>query len=96
MIENPFQLNQQSSIVNRQYKGMAYIGHRPTINGMSQNIEVNMFDFNEDIYHETIRLDFLHFIRHDIKFEGLAKLTEQLAKDKISTLAYFENQTHKG
>ena len=96
VIENPFQLNQQSSFVNRQYKGMAYIGHRPTINGMSQNIEVNIFDFNEDIYHETIRLDFLHFIRHDIKFEGLAKLTEQLAKDKISTLAYFENQTHKG
>ncbi|TKB98553.1 bifunctional riboflavin kinase/FAD synthetase [Pedobacter cryophilus] len=103
VIDNPFQLspsdNQKSNLKNHQnhnckFRGMAYIGHRPTINGMSQNIEVNIFDFNEDIYHESIRLDFLHFIRHDIKFEGLAKLTEQLAKDKISTLNYFENQTH--
>jgi riboflavin kinase/FMN adenylyltransferase len=35
-------------------------------------------------------MEFLHFIRHDVKFEGLAKLTEQLGKDKEATLAYFE------
>src|SRR5690606_23750640 len=56
------------------YKGMAYIGHRPTINGMSQNIEVNIFDFSSDIYHQSIKMTFLHFIRHDVKFEGLEKL----------------------
>lgn len=92
-LHNPFRPeNQKSSIVNRKYKGMAYIGHRPTINGMSQNIEVNIFDFNEDIYHQTIRLDFLHFIRHDVKFEGLEKLTEQLGRDKESTLAFFDSK----
>lgn len=73
------------------FKGMAYIGHRPTINGMSQNIEVNIFDFSTDIYHQNIRLNFLHFIRHDVKFEGLEKLIEQLGKDKLATLAYFES-----
>ncbi len=73
------------------YKGMAYIGHRPTINGMSQNIEVNIFDFNDDIYHQNIKMNFLHFIRHDVKFEGLEKLIEQLGEDKLSTLAYFES-----
>jgi riboflavin kinase/FMN adenylyltransferase len=72
------------------YHGMAYIGHRPTINGLSQNIEVNIFDFSEDIYHQNIKMEFLHFIRHDVKFEGLTKLTEQLVKDKEATLAYFE------
>jgi riboflavin kinase/FMN adenylyltransferase len=91
-LHNPFQPeNLKSKVVNRKYKGMAYIGHRPTINGMSQNIEVNIFDFTEDIYHQTIKMDFLHFIRKDVKFEGLQKLTEQLGKDKTSTLKFFEN-----
>lgn len=89
VIENPFQPYKKLKTGNRKFKGMAYIGHRPTINGLSQNIEVNIFDFKEDIYHESIRLNFLHFIRHDVKFEGLEKLKEQLAKDKLSTLSYF-------
>ena len=91
VIDNPFQPN-QSKIKNQKskiYKGMAYIGHRPTINGMSQNIEVNIFDFADDIYHQHIQLDFLHFIRHDIKFENLEQLTAQLAKDKIAVEKIF-------
>lgn len=92
-LHNPFQPeNLISKIVNQKYQGMAYIGHRPTINGMSQNIEVNIFDFSEDIYHRTIKMNFLHFIRHDVKFEGLEKLKEQLGKDKLSTLAFFDKK----
>ncbi len=72
-------------------KGMAYIGNRPTINGMTRNIEVNIFDFDEDIYGEIIRLHFHHFIRHDQKFNSLDELKIQLGKDKESTLAYFNN-----
>ncbi|WP_353137316.1 bifunctional riboflavin kinase/FAD synthetase [Pseudopedobacter sp.] len=71
------------------YQGMAYIGHRPTINGMSQNIEVNIFDFNEDIYHSKIKLLFHDFIRHDIKFNSLEELKTQLAADKIAVLKKF-------
>lgn len=62
--------------------GMAYIGHRPTINGMTHNIEVNIFDFNEDIYGSTIRINFLHYIRGDVKFSSLDELKVQLAKDE--------------
>ncbi len=68
------------------YQGMAYIGHRPTINGMTRNIEVNIFDFNEDIYSQTVRLNFHHFVRHDVKFNGLEALKEQLGQDKIDVL----------
>ncbi|HEY0667578.1 MAG TPA: bifunctional riboflavin kinase/FAD synthetase [Sphingobacteriaceae bacterium] len=67
-------------------KGMGYIGSRPTINGMTRNIEVNIFDFNEDIYNEKITLHFLEFVRHDEKFSSLEDLKTQLAKDKIKTL----------
>ena len=65
-------------------KGMAYIGHRPTVNGMTRNIEVNIFDFVQDIYGQTIRIDFLNFIRQDQKFNSLEELTGQLKKDEIA------------
>ena len=72
------------------YKGMAYIGQRPTINGMTRNIEVNIFDFNREIYGQTIKMNFLKFLRHDVKFTGLEALTQQLQRDKKDTLAFFD------
>lgn len=85
-------LNPKPSTLNLQpYKGMAYIGQRPTINGMTRNIEVNIFDFNQEIYGQDIKMNFLKFLRHDVKFTGLEALTVQLQKDKVATLAYFES-----
>lgn len=75
-------LPQTSNLKPRILKGMAYIGHRPTINGMSRNIEVNIFDFDEDIYGQTLRLHFVHFIRHDEKFNSLDDLKVQIAEDE--------------
>lgn len=72
------------------YKGMAYIGQRPTINGMTRNIEVNIFDFNQEIYGQYITMTFLQFLREDVKFTGLETLKIQLQKDKDDTLAYFK------
>jgi len=68
------------------YKGMAYIGTRPTINGITRNIEVNIFDFDTEIYGQDVSMQFLHFVRGDIKFEGLEQLIVQLAKDKETVL----------
>lgn len=72
------------------YRGMAYIGQRPTINGMTRNIEVNIFDFDRDIYGQTIQMNFLKFLRHDVKFTGLEALTLQLQQDKKDTLSFFD------
>ena len=69
-----------------EYKGMAYIGSRPTINGMTRNIEVNLFDFDKEIYNDTISMEFLHFVRGDVKFNGLDELKAQIAKDKEDVL----------
>ncbi|OKS88004.1 bifunctional riboflavin kinase/FAD synthetase [Mucilaginibacter polytrichastri] len=68
------------------YKGMAYIGQRPTINGMTRNIEVNIFNFNEEIYNQTIRMDFYYFVRGDVKFDSLDELVVQLGKDKVNVM----------
>ncbi|MDB5011948.1 MAG: riboflavin biosynthesis protein RibF [Daejeonella sp.] len=83
-------LKSQTLDLKSQKKGMAYIGHRPTINGMSRNIEVNIFDFDADIYKQSIRLYFHHFIREDQKFSSLAELTLQLAKDEIDARDILE------
>jgi riboflavin kinase/FMN adenylyltransferase len=72
------------------YKGMAYIGQRPTINGLTRNIEVNIFDFDREIYNQTIRMEFLNYIRGDIKFAGLEELKAQLAQDKLDVLAVLD------
>jgi riboflavin kinase/FMN adenylyltransferase len=72
-----------------EYKGMAYIGSRPTINGMTRNIEVNLFDFDKEIYGETIRMEFLHYIRGDAKFNGLDELKAQIARDKMDVLKFL-------
>lgn len=68
------------------HKGMLYIGNRPTINGVKRNIEVNIFDFNDEIYGETLTIHFHHLIRNDIKFNDLEELKKQLSLDKVETL----------
>jgi riboflavin kinase/FMN adenylyltransferase len=75
------------------YKGMAYIGQRPTINGMTRNIEVNIFDFNQEIYGQYVTMYFMEFLRHDVKFTGLEALKEQLKQDKEDTITYFRKHS---
>ena len=77
------------TVAGNQYKGMAYIGSRPTVNGLTRNIEVNIFDFDQDIYNQAIRMEFLHYVRGDIKFASLDELKVQLAKDKEDVKALF-------
>jgi len=74
-------------VEGKDYSGMAYIGHRPTVNGMTRNIEVNIFNFDSNIYNEQLRMEFLHFVRGDIKFSSLQELTVQLGKDKENVQA---------
>jgi riboflavin kinase/FMN adenylyltransferase len=68
------------------YDGMMYIGVRPTINGVQRNIEINMFDFDRQIYGQTLRVHFVAKIREDMKFEGVDQLKAQLAEDRQSAL----------
>ena len=74
-------------VAGNKYKGMAYIGSRPTVNGLTRNIEVNIFDFDQEIYNQAIRMEFHHYVRGDVKFASLDELKVQLAKDKEDVLA---------
>ena len=68
------------------FLGMMNIGVRPTINRNKQTIEVNIFNFNEDIYGQTLHVQIHSFIRNEIKFNGLNELKAQLQKDKDTAI----------
>ena len=70
-----------------EWKGMMNIGMRPTIDGSERTIEVNIFDFNEDLYGREVRVMIRKWLRGEVKFNGLDALKDQLAKDKIEALA---------
>jgi riboflavin kinase/FMN adenylyltransferase len=69
-------------IGNRTLKGMGNIGVRPTIDHGDLTIEVNIFDFDEDIYGEKITIEFVDRLRDEKKFKNIEALKAQLAKDK--------------
>ena len=67
------------------YKAMANIGHRPTIGDRAEGdmlIEVNLFDFDGDLYGKQITVRFIDRIRDEVKFEGLPELKAQLERDR--------------
>ena len=70
-------------IDNQMLQGMANIGKRPTLdNGSKLSIEVNLFDFGEDIYGKEITLEFISFLRLEFKMCGLDELKKQLTHDR--------------
>ncbi|HTE30521.1 MAG TPA: bifunctional riboflavin kinase/FAD synthetase [Chryseolinea sp.] len=71
---------------HRLFKGMLYIGNRPTVYGTKRNIEVNIFDFDREIYGDSLTIYLHKLIRGDIKFNDLAALKDQLRIDKEDTL----------
>ena len=68
------------------YKAMMNIGMRPTVEGTKRRIEVNLFDFDQDLYGKTLRVYIKHYLRGEVKFNGLDALKAQLAIDKESAL----------
>ncbi len=70
------------SLNNKIYSGIANYGVRPTIDkDLRSLIEVNVFDFDNNIYNENIEIFFIKFIRPEQKFIDLDKLKEQIEKD---------------
>jgi riboflavin kinase/FMN adenylyltransferase len=68
--------------------GMMNIGYNPTVNGQSQTIEVNLFDFDADIYGQKIEVSLLQYLREEQKFGSLDLLKAQLNQDKKDALAF--------
>jgi len=77
------------------YKGMLYIGTRPTLHDDPQvSVEVNIFDFEGDLYQQSLTVEFVDFIREDIKFDEMDMLIKQIHQDKGSVQKRLSSYTH--
>ena len=78
-------------VAGQQWKGMLSIGYRPTINnGNDLSIEVHILDFQGDIYNQKMRLEFVEFLRPEVKFDSIDELIAQMHKDKEETIKVFQ------
>lgn len=67
-------------------KGMMNIGVRPTVDGLNRVIEVNIFNFDGDLYGETLKVTLMNRLRAEQKFDGLDALKAQLQRDKTASI----------
>jgi riboflavin kinase / FMN adenylyltransferase len=72
----------QVSVQGALKKGMLSIGNRPTLTGSDERVEVNIFDFDQDIYGERITVIVKKFLRLQEKYDSLEELKLQLARDE--------------
>lgn len=68
-------------------KGMMSIGFRPTVDGKQRVIEVNIFDFNADIYDQRLLVYVKKYLRPELKFDNLETLVKQIDQDKLDSQA---------
>jgi len=67
-------------------KGMMSIGFRPTVDGKKRVIEVNIFDFDKEIYGDTLRVYVKKYLRPEEKFNSLEELVKKIGEDKMNSL----------
>lgn len=86
MINNPGVYACRTIIEGKSYQAMANTGLRPTIGDRADGdfiIEVNIFDFDGDLYGKTLKVEFIDRIRDEVKFTGLEALKAQLQRDRL-------------
>ncbi|CDF77855.1 riboflavin biosynthesis protein RibF [Formosa agariphila KMM 3901] len=80
----------KSEIENKTVFGMMNIGNNPTISDDSeQHIEIHFFDFDADLYGQSLQIDMLHRLRDEKKFDSVADLKLQLQQDEKDSLRYI-------
>jgi riboflavin kinase/FMN adenylyltransferase len=68
-------------IDNKVYQGIANIGHRPTVQGIRQQLEVHIFDLNRDLYGMQLEVVLECKLRDEVRFNSFAELTAQIETD---------------
>ncbi|TND01823.1 MAG: riboflavin kinase/FMN adenylyltransferase [Bacteroidetes bacterium] len=78
---------------DKKYGGMLSIGVRPTIGeGLERTTEVNIFNFDKDIYGESLTVEFVKYLRPEEKYPSLELLQKQLAADKLDSIEALKNE----
>lgn len=81
----------------RRFSGVANCGIKPTIAGVPEpSLEVHLFDFSGNLYHRHLTVEFVHKLREEQKFAGLAELQQAIAADKQAARQYFAARAAAG
>ncbi|MGB5355641.1 MAG: bifunctional riboflavin kinase/FAD synthetase [Eudoraea sp.] len=80
-----------SILKNEVVYGMMNIGFNPTVDGSKKSIEVHYFDFEGDLYNQTVQVNLLERIRDEHKFNSLEELKNQLQKDRATSISLIKN-----
>ncbi len=81
------------TVKGRRYKGMASVGYNVTFRDEKiLSVEVNIFDFNEEIYGDDVKIEWVGYLRPEIKFNSVDALIKQLDEDKIATERILNEQ----
>jgi riboflavin kinase/FMN adenylyltransferase len=82
----------EGTLDGKTLRGVVNLGLRPTIESESPQrvLEFHVFDLDQDLYGKDIELRFRHYLRPERKFESLAALREQIARDVESARAIFD------
>jgi riboflavin kinase/FMN adenylyltransferase len=78
--------NDSANTADSRFKGMMSIGFRPTVDGKKRVIEVNLFDFDEQIYDQVLMVYVKKYLRPEVKFDSLEDLVKQIDQDKVDSL----------
>lgn len=73
------------------YNGMLNIGNRPTLKGINKTVEVNLFDFSDDLYDKRVTVYFEQYLRAEEKFANLEALKHQLEQDRLKAMEIFKH-----
>ncbi|NLY37100.1 MAG: bifunctional riboflavin kinase/FAD synthetase [Tissierellia bacterium] len=76
-------------LIDEVFESVTNVGRIPTFTGRPFSVETYIFDFNRSIYGQEVRLEFLHYLRDEKKYENLEDLVKQIKKDVEDTKIYF-------
>jgi riboflavin kinase/FMN adenylyltransferase len=69
------------TIDGKSHDGVANLGHRPTFDGQDVTLEAHLFDFNDDLYGQNVRVALIDYLRPEKKFDGIDNLKAQIGLD---------------
>ncbi len=74
------------------YGSVTNIGQRPTFEDDRPTIETHLLDFEGDCYEQELRIELLHRLRAEVRFDGVDALRVQIAKDVEAARVYFRKE----
>ena len=79
------------TVDGKTYGGMASVGRNVTFgDDRDVTVEINLFDFNQDIYGKAVTVEWLHYLRGEVKYTGAAALIDQLKVDEVHSRTFLQ------